>query len=268
VTLPQPTPPSTPVSDRAREIRLTEALVTLADTLVAGYDLVELMHYLVDTSVEILDAAHAGLVLADGTGLLNVLASSSESADQLEVIQIHTGRGPCIECFTTGFPQSIHDLDQDLDRWPEFAPLALQHGIRSVHAVPMRLRTQTIGALTLFQTQTGELGDQDRRAAQALADIATIGILQQRAADDAATLNSQLNKALATRVVIEQAKGIIAESGGLSMDRAFTALRRYARHHQMSLTELATTLVDRKIGTAQILQTATPATRNQPPART
>ena len=172
------------LDDPSRETRLVEALVTLTDTLVGGYDLAELLQYLVDTTVDLLDAAAVGLVLADRHGQLNALAATSEHTDLLEAVQIRTGHGPCMDCYTTGQPQSITDLKADVDRWPQFAPLALDQGIRSVHAVPMRHRNRTIGALNLFRTRPGELAHPDRRAAQALADAATIGILRQRDAEE------------------------------------------------------------------------------------
>ena len=250
-----------------REAQLIRALVTLADTLVAGYDLAELMHDLVEVSVELLDVTAAGLVLADGHGQLNVLASTSQDIEALEVLQIRTGRGPCFDCYITGEPQSIHDVSADLDRWPRFAPLALQQGFRSVHAVPMRLRDRTIGALNLFRTHPGELAEPDRHAAQALADVATIGILQVRDAEQTAEVNQKLEHALAGRVVIEQAKGILANYSGLDMNQAFTSLRDLARHHRLTLTDLARALVDRQHEPADILATPLPAPRtpSRPP---
>jgi len=231
------------MSNPTREQRLGEAFVTLADTLVAGYDLVELMHYLVDVCVELLDAEAAGLVLSDGLGRLDVLASTSEQVQLLEILQIRTGRGPCLECFKTGRPTSIPDIALEADRWPQFAPLAAEQGYRSVHAVPMRLRTATIGALNLFRSQPGELAEADRRAAQALADVATIGILQQRATQDSGDVNENLERALNSRVVVEQAKGIVAQLGSMDMDAAFSALRGYSRQQDLPLTALAQQLV-------------------------
>ncbi len=256
------------MSGPSREERLVEALVTLADTLVGGYDLVELMHYLVDVSVELLDAAAAGLVLADGAGQLEVLASTSERTELLEVLQIRTGRGPCHDCYTTGEPQSIRDVAAEAGRWPQFAPLALEQGYRSVHAVPMRHRERTIGALNLFRSEPGELAEADRRAAQALADVATIGILQQRAARETAELNEQLEFALASRVVIEQAKGILAQFGGLTMDEAFLQLRGFARSNRLALTGIAQELVDRQRTPADVLQSAPTGPRRLPQAPT
>ena len=235
------------MNSQARETRLAQAFVTLADTLVAGYDLVELMHYLVDTTVELLDAADAGLLLDDGRGGLDVLASTSERTDLLEVLQVRSGRGPCWDCFNSGLPGSIPDLALEAERWPEFTPLALQQGFRSVHAVPLRLRHQTIGALNLFRTETGELAEQDRLTAQALADVATIGVLQERAVRDGAGVDERLQFALSSRVVIEQAKGVLAQSRGISMEEAFTLLRTYARTNRLLLSRVAQGLVEQTL---------------------
>ncbi|MET0865458.1 MAG: GAF and ANTAR domain-containing protein [Nakamurella sp.] len=241
------------MSDPTREQRLGEAFVTLADTLVAGYDLVELMHYLVDVAVELLDAAAAGLVLADGLARLDVLASTSERAQLMEILQIRTGRGPCLECYQTGRPVSIPDIAAEAHRWPQFAPLAAEQGFTSVHAVPMRLRNTTIGALNLFRAQPGELAEADRRAAQALAHVATIGILQQRAARESNDLNEKLETALNSRVLIEQAKGIVAQQGSMDMDTAFAVLRRSAIVQEIPLTVLAQQLVNRERSAGDII---------------
>jgi len=186
------------MSGPSREPRLIDALVTLADAQFADYDLVELMQYLVEVSVDLLDAAAAGLLLADGDGHLDVLASTGERTELLEVLQLRTGRGPCVDCYTTGVPQTIRDVAAQTQRWPQFAPLTLSEGFRSVHAVPMRHRDRVIGAMDLFRTGPGELAEPDRCAAQALADVATIGILQHRAARQTAEVNDQLRHALAS----------------------------------------------------------------------
>ena len=221
--------PSGTSTEPLRETRLAEAFITLTDRLVAQYDLVELLHYLVEISVELLDVAAAGLVLANGAGQLNVMASTSAPVELLESLQISTNAGPCVECYTTGEVQSITDVTGRVERWPQFAPLALQAGFRSVHAVPMRLGERVIGALNLFRTQPGRLAESDRRSAQALADVATVGILQLLAAGETAAVNRKLEDALASRDLIEQAKGMLAQSAGLQMDEAFVALRDMAR---------------------------------------
>jgi transcriptional regulator with GAF, ATPase, and Fis domain len=240
------------MSEPSREQRLNHAFVMLADTLVAGYDVVDLMHYLVDISVELLDASAAGIVLADGWHRLDVLAASSEESELLEVLQLQGGQGPCMDCFSTGTVQTIPDLTLMVDRWPHFAPLAIEQGVRSVHAVPMRLRDQTIGALNLFRSGTGVLVLRDRQTAQALADVATIGILQERAVRENTDLNERLEHALNSRVLIEQAKGVLANYGAVTMDQAFNTMRSYAASNGVPLTHLAQDLVDRRMRPAQI----------------
>ena len=244
-----------------RETRLAEAFVTLTDKLVAGYDVVELVHYLVEISVELLDATAAGLVLADGTGGLNVLASTSANVELLESLQIRTGAGPCVECCATGEPQSVADVTRLEARWPEFAPLALQQGFRSIHAVPLRLGERVIGALNLFRSQPGMLTEADRRSAQALADVATVGVLQVLAAGETAELNRKLEHVLASRDVIEQAKGMLAQSCGLEMDEAFLALRDMARHSGIALTAAARAMVDGTREPVTVPRTSLPAQR-------
>jgi GAF domain-containing protein len=244
-----------------RETRLAEAFITLTDRLVAHFDLVELLHYLVEISVELLDVAAAGLVLANSAGQLNVMASTSAPVELLESLQISTDAGPCVECYTTGEVQSITDVTGRVERWPQFAPLALQAGFRSVHAVPMRLGERVIGALNLFRTQPGRLAESDRRSAQALADVATVGILQVLAAGETAAVNRKLEDALASRDVIEQAKGMLAHSAGLEMDEAFLALRDMARHNGIPLTAVARAMVDGARGPVAVPRASVPIQR-------
>lgn len=273
---PSALPAATPVPTvgSTREGRLLEALLTLADTLVAGHDLTELMGYLVDVCVELLDAADAGLVLAKGDGQLAQVASSSAQAEVLEVLQVHSGRGPCWDCVSTGAVQSVTDITAQAQRWPQFAPLAFEQGFRSVHAVPLRLRERTVGVLTLFRTRPGELAEHDRRVAQALADAATIGVLQQRSAresmllkdqlEHAKLVHAQLEHALSSRVVIEQAKGLLAQFGGLDMDQAFVELRAYARRNRVGLADLSQGLVDRRHRPSDILTAPVRARKGEP----
>jgi|GEM_PF-1299670 len=244
-----------------RETRLADAFVTLTDRLVAGYDVVELVQYLVEISVELLDVAAAGLVLANSAGQLKVMASTSAPVELLETVQIRTDAGPCVECYTTGEVQSITDVTGRVERWPQFAPLALQAGFRSVHAVPMRLGERVIGALNLFRSQPGMLTEADRRSAQALADVATVGVLQVLAAGETAELNRKLEHVLSSRDVIEQAKGMLAQSSGLEMDEAFLALRDMARHSGIALTAAARAMVAGARELVTVSRTSLPAQR-------
>ncbi|WP_020658912.1 GAF and ANTAR domain-containing protein [Amycolatopsis benzoatilytica] len=218
---------------------LLRAFVDMADTLVDDYDVADMLHRLAGYCVELLGASAAGLLLADQRGGLQVAASSHESSRLLELLQLQTEQGPCLDAYRAGEPVQVDDLTAAVDQWPLFSPAALAEGFRSVHALPLRLRRQVIGTLNLFGRETGPLGEQQLRTARALADIATIGILQERAIRRGEQLTEQLQHALTSRVVIEQAKGVVAHAGGLAMEDAFEQLRAYSRQHNERLSEVA-----------------------------
>jgi GAF domain-containing protein len=223
---------------------LAGTLVKLADTLVADFDVVELLTVLVDRCVELLEVGAAGLMLVAPEGDLRVMASSSETMRVLELFELQSQEGPCLDCYRNGHPVVNQDLDSAHDRWPRFTVEALAAGFHSVHALPMRLRGAVIGALNLFHQEPGEMREADVGAAQALADVATIAILHHRASLEAQVLNDQLNHALNSRIVIEQAKGMIAEREGVNMDQAFARLRNHARNHNLRLVVVAQDVID------------------------
>jgi GAF domain-containing protein len=235
------------MAHETRERRLTGAFVTLADTLVADFDVVDLLQTLVDTCAELLDADAAGIMLAEADGELAVVASTSEQSRLVEMMQLSSGAGPCVECFTTGSAVSVPDIELVGDRWPGFSEQVLAQGFRSVHGVPLRLRGSVIGTLNLFRAEAGAMSDEDAAVAQGLADVATIGILQQRALREADDARRQLQEALDSRVLIEQAKGVIAHTRDLSMDEAFRMLRAHARSHNLNLRDVAAAVVDRSL---------------------
>ncbi len=228
---------------RAREQALAEVFVSLADTLVVDYDVVDLLDQLVAACVELLGATAAGLLLDDQKGNLAVVASSSEETRLLEIYQLQNNEGPCLDCVRTRSAVVSDDLAADRDRWPVFVPAALDAGVRSVVAVPLRLREETIGGLNLFHSGAESVTEEDQRLAQALADVATIGILQQRSAHRSSMMAEQLQHALNSRVAIEQAKGVLAERNGIGVEAAFDALRRHARNHNLKLTDVALAVV-------------------------
>ncbi len=222
---------------------LSETFVELTDTMVADFDVIDFLQVLTDRSAQLLDVSAAGLLLADHRGELRVVAASSEGARVLEVLQVELGEGPCLDCFRTGRAVTATDLGTDR-RWPRFADAAAQAGFAAVQALPMRLREQVIGALNLFRAAPGEFDPENVRVGQALADVATIGLLHERNMRRRDTLNEQLQAALNSRVVIEQAKGKLAERLGLDMDQAFAVLREYARTRNLRLSELARAFID------------------------
>jgi GAF domain-containing protein len=223
----------------SREALLVHTLVELADNLVEDFDVIDVLTVLSDRCVEVLDVDSAGVMLAAPGGELQVVASSSDAMRVLELFELQADEGPCVDCYQSGLPIVNLELTAVDGRWPRFARRAVEAGVHSVHALPMHLRGRTVGALNLFRTLPGPLQDDDVLVAQALADVATIAIIQHQTSVDAAVLNAQLNEALNSRIIIEQAKGKISEAAGLDMDRAFQRLRNHARSHNLRLTELS-----------------------------
>ena len=222
---------------------LSDTFIDLADTLIADFDVIDFLQLLTDRSVALLSASAAGVVLADPRGELRVAAASSEEAGLVELFQVQNDQGPCLDCFRTGRPVTAADLAGPGQPWPQFAAAAVRAGFRSVQALPMRLRDQVIGALNLFSTETVPLGPADLRLGQALADVATIGLLQERSVRRNEAAAEQLEVALNSRVIIEQAKGKLAERLTVDMDQAFGMLRDYARASDQRLTDVARAFV-------------------------
>jgi GAF domain-containing protein len=222
---------------------LSETFVELTDTMVADFDVIDFLHVLTRRSVELLDVSAAGLLLADPRGELRVVAASSEAARLLELFQLQSDQGPCLDCFRSGQPVTATELSAE-QRWPRFAAAAGQAGFAAVQALPMRLREQVIGALNLFRATPGPFDPASVRVGQALADVATISLLHERSMRRSDTLNEQLQTALNSRVVIEQAKGKLAERLGIGTDEAFNMLRDQARNRNQRLSDVARAFVE------------------------
>jgi GAF domain-containing protein len=228
----------------ARESLLISTLVELADNLVDNYDIIDVLTVLSDRCVQTIDVDAAGVMLAWPGGDLQFVASSSESMRVLELFQIQVDEGPCVDCYRTGTAIINRALTEHDEQWPRFSPRALAQGFQAVHSLPMRLRGRTIGALNLFRTHQGKLDDEDVVVAQGFADVATIAILQHQSSLNANTLNDQLSNALNSRIIIEQAKGMIRQALHCDMDEAFARLRAHARNHNEGLTDVATRVVE------------------------
>ena len=226
------------------DVLLARTMVELADTLVADFDVVDLLTLLTTRCREVLEVDEAGLLIAGAGGELRTMASSSDRVRLLDLFQLQAEEGPCLDCFRTGERIVNRDMSAPSGQWPRFAAEARAAGFTTVHAFPMRLRGTVLGALNLFTRQPATLGPDDILAAQALADIATIAILQTRAAEEALSLTEQLTNALNSRIVIEQAKGVVAERRNLSITDAFELLRQHARAHNVRLATLAGAVVD------------------------
>lgn len=219
-------------------------LVEMADTLVEDYDVIELLTGLADRCVSVLNASAAGVMLASPAGALSLVASSSEAMRILEMFELQTREGPCVDAFHTGRRVQHEDLRAESAKWPRFAPMALDLGFQSAFALPLRLRDSTVGALNVFFLGPDPMPEPDVVVAQAFADLATISVLQHRRATEARLLNEQLSIALDSRVVIEQAKGVISERTGIDLAESFAMLRTYARSHNLRLTDVAQSAVD------------------------
>ncbi|MDF2444658.1 MAG: hypothetical protein JWR01_2861 [Subtercola sp.] len=241
-----------PVSDTSRETLLSAAFVKLADTLVDDFDIVDLLQTLVEECKRILNIEAAGLMLANQNEQLELVASTSEQAELVEIMQINAGAGPCVDAYTGGNPVAVADIAAERTRWPAFSAAALGQGFHAVYATPMKLRGRVIGTLNLLSTSIGELAERDASAARALADAATIAILQERLLRETTIVTEQLNHALESRIFIEQAKGAIAQTYSVSMDEAFQLLRDYARRNNLRLQVVAAGIADRSIAASEL----------------
>lgn len=235
------------MSERTREARVVEALVALASTLTEDYDVGELLDRLMGQCLDLVDVDQAGLLLESPQGELELVASTSEGVGFVEVMQLAAGDGPCIEAFRSGRDVEVPDLPAVAPRWPEVVAAAEREGILGVHAVPLRVGERTIGTMGLFRSQRGGLDAGDAAIARALADMGSIAILQGRALHESSVVNEQLQRALDSRVVIEQAKGVVAASRGIGVEEAFGLLRSYARDTNQPLRDVARAVAERRL---------------------
>jgi GAF domain-containing protein len=233
-----------------REARVVQSLVDLADTLVADYDVIDVLTGLAHRCVDVLDMSAAGVMLASPAGDLRLVASSSEAMRVVELFELQAREGPCLDAYRTGEQIEHEDLQPGAGRWPRFSTVAVEAGFGSVLALPLRLRATTIGALNLFTVEHVPPTEADVTVARAFADLATISVLQTRAVDEARLVSDQLTRALTSRIVIEQAKGVVFERAGIDMDAAFTRMRTYARHHNRLLTDVARAAIDGTLDTS------------------
>jgi GAF domain-containing protein len=241
---------------RDREQLIARAFVSLAETLVDDYDVIELLTRLVDHSAELLDADAAGIMLADPHEQLQVMAATSENARLTELMQLQADEGPCLQCYRGGAPVNVADLTRASDQWPVFVAAATATGepvFRAVHAVPLRLHGKAIGAMNLFRHRPGVMPAADQALGQAFADVSTIAIVQERAIRRSEVLNAQLQAALNSRVIIEQAKGVLAQHSGLPMDQAFDQLRSHARNNRRRLAEVARELAEHTLNPNEVI---------------
>lgn len=242
------------MTDVEREHRLAHTFVRLADTLVTGFDLVELFDDLVASMVDLFDLAAAGLLIADHGGVLRLMASSPERSDVVELMELQADEGPCLEAYRTGVAVSVPEVEQ-ATRWPRRASLIGEAGLGPAYGLPMRLREETVGGLNMFRAPARPLSPSDLVTAQALADVATIATLQVRASRAGPQLAEQLQAALNSRVMIEQAKGVVAEHGKVDMQTAFHRIRAYCRANNRRLSEAAEAIAHGRLDAGVVLDT-------------
>ena len=233
--------------ETSREARLLQTFVTLADTMVDDYDVVELLQQLVDACRDQLDTTAAGILLADARGDLELVVSTSEASRLVEIMQLAAQAGPCIESYRTGATVSVPSIEEVPAEWAAFRDSALAQGFASVEAIPLRLREATIGTLNLLRSESGTLAAEDAITARAFADVATIGILHERSIRESEVLAQQLQLALNSRVIIEQAKGVVSYTNGVPVEEAFDLIRGFARRHRLQLSDVAARLVRREL---------------------
>ncbi|NEA36856.1 GAF and ANTAR domain-containing protein [Streptomyces sp. SID13031] len=246
----------------SREQRLAQVFVELADTLVDDFDVIDLLHTLCECSVELLQADAAGLILADQRSVLHVMASTTEEAALLELFVLQNDEGPCLDCYSTGEQMVNIDLSEVEERWPRFRAATIAAGYRSTHAIPLRLRGDVIGVLNLFCVDRVTLSRADVDLGQALCDIATVGLLQERTVRRGELLAEQLQSALNSRIMLEQAKGVFSERTGISVDEAFTLMRAHARRHHQQLSAVAAQIIDGTLPAAALRTPADPTNTN------
>jgi len=234
------------MTELSREAQVMRTFGTLADTLVVGYDVVDLLQTLVDTCKDLLNTTAAGILLADDLGYLEVVASTSEANSLVELLQLGAEVGPSASSYATGQLLEADNLTAPGD-WPEFRRDAVRHGFLSVTVFPLRLRDTTIGTLTIFGDSAEAMSESDQLAARAFADVATIGILHERTLRESTAIREQLQHALGSRIVIEQAKGMVAHLKGITVDEAFELIRSYARSHRLGIGAVASRVVDRSL---------------------
>lgn len=239
-----------------RERPITEAFRAIADSLVDDYEITDMLTGLTVDCARILDIASVGILLADEKGVLQVAATSTERMQLMELYQVQCRQGPCLDCYRDGTAVLVADLNRQRKRWPDFAAVALEAGYASVHAVPLRFRGKVLGTVGLFGTRPGALNAEDLKLAQAIGHVAGVALVTNKATADQIVINTQLQTALNSRVVLEQAKGVLAHSGNLDVEQAFTMLRGYARDHNLRLKDIAGAVVSRELPTGQVLDHA------------
>ncbi|MFI9552747.1 GAF and ANTAR domain-containing protein [Nonomuraea endophytica] len=233
--------------------RTVQTFVELADTLVVGFDVIDFLQMLAERCVDLLEVDASGILLADERGSLTLVAASSDQARLLELFQLQTEEGPCLDSYHSGQVVTCADLAAEPRTWPRFAEAAHDAGYAAVQAFPLRLRDQALGVMNLFSRTAGTLPDDAAAVAQALADVATIGITHERTLRQHQLVTEQLQYALNNRVTIEQATGMLSERAQISLSEAFARMRTHARNTNQRLAVVAAQVIDQDPRLTEVL---------------
>jgi GAF domain-containing protein len=226
--------------DQATFLRTVSAA---AADLVRPYDTVTMLENLSERVSEVLALTGSGVSL-ESDGRLAFITALDEQIARVEQVQERTQEGPCVDCFRGGNPVVVPDLEAEGARWAQYADAALQAGLRATAGVPMTLEGRSIGALNLYSSEPREWPDEDVAAAQVLADLATAFLVNASKLRQQEELAAQLAGALESRVLIEQAKGVVSASAHVSVDEAFRRMRSWARNHNLPLPSVAQDVVE------------------------
>ncbi|MGW0903191.1 ANTAR domain-containing protein [Streptomyces sp. NPDC002853] len=228
----------------SREQHIARTFVELADTLVEDFDVIDFLHQMTVRCQELLDVTDAAVFLAHPNLNLHSPAPCDPSPALQDVVDAACRQGPAVDAHRTTRPVASLRLVDAAARWPQFTPHLLNAGYTLATALPMRLRQDNIGSLLLLHTGDRALNPDDLALAQALADAATIGLIQARTIRQQHTVNEQLHGALQSRIIIEQAKGVLAARSNVTLNQAFDVLRRYARQHRILLSRVARDVIE------------------------
>lgn len=205
--------------------------------LLTDYDSHEVLEELAEHLTNLLGLMGSGFSLGQDGKLIAITAVPPHLAP-LERRQEIDQRGPCVHAFTTGAIVAVPDLSQET-RWPEYSNLAAELGVRAVVGMPMTLEGQTVGSFNLFRATPGPWGENDLAAASVLLQLAAAFLINTSTLSKQTQMAEQLQRALDTRILLEQAKGVLAEAHSINVDQAFIQIRHYARDRNLKIRDVA-----------------------------
>jgi GAF domain-containing protein len=241
-------PPNLPAmpgeEERVDERLLLEVLSDFAHTLAGRFDVSEVLYRLAENVVSILGVAGAGVSVVDDEGRLRPVTWINELTAQLERVEEANQQGPCVDSFLQGVVIRVPRLSEETGHWPEWCAEAKRHGVEAVLGVPLRAGETVIGAMNVYSIEARQWRDDDVQVAQVLTDMAAGYVANASDLEQSRRVTEQLTEALESRIIIEQAKGMLASEYRISVDEAFKVLRSHSRRHGASLRALADAVVN------------------------